>query len=182
MINWNTWNRTVLTSKLRTMINGNTWNRTILTFKLRTNVKLNYLKYILFTFKNVYCPVGWSWRMHELHHSREVRYPQRVSCMDLKQSNGDVPVMMTLWRRQSAISLPSPPSPLSPWVVAPDRALSLGQIELNCVLMLNWIVRNRTVLTFNCVYTISMIILNWIVWNKTVWLNWIAWNRDDFDN
>ena len=33
------------------------------------------------------------------------------------------------------------------------RVLSVGQTELNCVLMLNWIVWNRTVLTFNCVST-----------------------------
>ena len=30
-------------------------------------------------------------------------------------------------------------------VVAPDRVLSMGQIELNYVLMLNWIVWNKTV-------------------------------------
>ena len=33
-------------------------------------------------------------------------------------------------------------------VEAPDRALSIGRIELNCVFMLNWIVWNRTVLIF----------------------------------
>ena len=37
--------------------------------------------------------------------------------------------------------------PLWPGVVEPN----MGQIELNCVIMLNWIVWNRTVLTFNCV-------------------------------
>ena len=42
-------------------------------------------------------------------------------------------------------------------MVATDRALSMGQIELNCVLMLNWIAQNRA-----------------------VWLNWIAWNRNVF--
>ena len=30
-------------------------------------------------------------------------------------------------------------------MVAPDRVLSVGQIELNSVFMLNWIVWNRTV-------------------------------------
>ena len=34
-------------------------------------------------------------------------------------------------------SLPSLLGPLKDSVVAPDRALSMGQIELNCVLMLN---------------------------------------------
>ena len=37
---------------------------------------------------------------------------------------------------------------LWPGVVAPDRDLSIGQIELNCILMLNWIAWNKTVLMF----------------------------------
>ena len=36
---------------------------------------------------------------------------------------------------QSTPSLPSLPGPLWPGVVAPDRVLSMGQIELNCVLI-----------------------------------------------
>ena len=59
---------------------------------------------------------------------------------------------------RSTPSLPSLQGPLCPRVVAPDRALFIGQIELNCVLMLNW-----------------------IVWNRTVLRNWIAWNRNVFD-
>ena len=43
-------------------------------------------------------------------------------------------------------SWPSLPDPLWPVVVSPDRVLSMGQTELNCVLILNWIVWNRTVL------------------------------------
>ena len=61
-------------------------------------------------------------------------------------------------------------------VVAPDSVLSIGQIELNCVLMLNWITWNRTVLTFkqctyakmNCLKCNCFCMLNWIVWNRTV--------------
>ena len=34
-------------------------------------------------------------------------------------------------------SLPSLPGPLWPGMVAPERVLSMGQIELNCVLKLN---------------------------------------------
>ena len=42
---------------------------------------------------------------------------------------------------------------LWPGMVAPDRVLSMGQTELNYVLMLNWIDWNRTVLTFKvCTY------------------------------
>ena len=38
--------------------------------------------------------------------------------------------------------LPSLPGPLCPGVVAHDKVLSIGEIELNYVLMLNWIVWN----------------------------------------
>ena len=48
--------------------------------------------------------------------------------------------MLELWGMQSTPSLPSLLGPLSPWVEAPDRVLSMGQIELNCALMLNKIV------------------------------------------
>ena len=41
--------------------------------------------------------------------------------------------------------LPSLSGPQWPGVVAHDRVLPMGQIELSCVLMLNWIVWNRTV-------------------------------------
>ena len=40
--------------------------------------------------------------------------------------------------------MPSLPGPLWPRIVAPDRVLSSSQIELNSVLMLNWIDWNRT--------------------------------------
>ena len=65
-------------------------------------------------------------------------------------------------------SLPSLLGSFSPGVVALERVLSMSQIEvrhLNCVLMLNWIVWNRTAFTFNCVYRKNCLIkLNWIVW------------------
>ena len=67
---------------------------------------------------------------------------------DTKQSHIEVRVMLELWGMWSTPSLPSLPGPLWPGVVAPDRILSMGQIELNCVLMLNWIIWNRNVLTF----------------------------------
>ena len=54
-----------------------------------------------------------------------------------------------IWKLSSGMQntplLPSLPGPLWSGVVAPDRVLSIGQIELNCVLILNWIVRNQTV-------------------------------------
>ena len=38
--------------------------------------------------------------------------------------------MQELWEMQSTSSLPSLPGPLWPRVVAPDRVLSVGQVEL----------------------------------------------------
>ena len=64
---------------------------------------------------------------------------------DTKQSDDGGPVMLELWGMRSTPLLPLLPGPLWPGVVAPDRVLSMGQIELNCVLMLNWIVWNKTV-------------------------------------
>ena len=45
--------------------------------------------------------------------------------------------MMELWGMRSIPSLSSFPGPLWPGVVALDRDPTVGQIELNCVLMLN---------------------------------------------
>ena len=67
---------------------------------------------------------------------------------DTKQSGGEASVMLKLWGMRSTPLLPLHQGPLWPRMVAPDRALSMGQIELNCVLMLNWIAWNRTALTF----------------------------------
>ena len=58
--------------------------------------------------------------------------------------------MLELWGMQSTFSLPSLPGPH--WPEAPDRVLCMDQIELNCVLMLNWIVWNRTVFDIETVY------------------------------
>ena len=66
---------------------------------------------------------------------------------DTKQSDGEALGILELWGMWNTSSLTSLPSQ----VVAPDRVQSMGQIELNCILMLNWIVWNRIVLTFNCV-------------------------------
>ena len=52
-------------------------------------------------------------------------------------------VMLELWGMRGTPLLPSLLGPL--WVLA------IGEIELNCQLMLNWIIWNRTVLTFNWV-------------------------------
>ena len=80
--------------------------------------------------------------------------------------------MLELWGMQSKPLLPSLPGPLWPRVIAPDKVLSMGQRELNCLLMLIWIGWNRTVFGVSTIITV-----NWIVW-----INWIAWNRNVFDN
>ena len=46
-------------------------------------------------------------------------------------------MMLELKGMRSTPSLPSFPGPLWPGVVAPDRVLSMGQIELNCERLLN---------------------------------------------
>ena len=76
---------------------------------------------------------------------QRMRLPQRVSCYDTKQSDGKVPVMLEVWGMRSNPLLPSLPGPLWPGVIAPDRVLSMCQIEINSVLMPNRIVKNRTV-------------------------------------
>ena len=45
--------------------------------------------------------------------------------------------MLELWGMWSTPSLPSFPGPIWLGVVELDRVLSMGQIELNCVLILN---------------------------------------------
>ena len=54
-----------------------------------------------------------------------------------KLSDGEVQVMLELWGMQSTPSLPSHPGRLWLEVVAPDRVLSIGQIEPNYILMQN---------------------------------------------
>ena len=84
-----------------------------------------------------------------LHRGKNL--PNECPGYDTKQS--EVPVMLELWGMWSTPSLPLLPGPLWSGMVAPDRVLSMGQIELNCVLMLNWISWNRTVSTFKlCTY------------------------------
>ena len=61
---------------------------------------------------------------------------------DTNQFESEVPVLLELWGMRST---PSLPGPLLPGAVTSDRVLSMGQIELNCICMLNWIVWNGTV-------------------------------------
>ena len=56
--------------------------------------------------------------------------------------------MLQPWGMWSNPLLSLLPGPFWPGVVAPDRVLSMGRLELNSVLILNWIVWKITVLTF----------------------------------
>ena len=92
----------------------------------------------LFSFFISFCPIGWGCRIHQLFLCKMVPLPlNKCPGYDTKQSDGEVPVMLELWGIQSTPSLPFPPGPFWPGVVAPDGVLSLSQIELNCVLTLN---------------------------------------------
>ena len=92
------------------------------------------------------CPFGWGWRIHLC---RGIRPPHN-ECprYDTKQSDGDYPVMLELWGMQSIPSLQLLPGPFWPRLGASDWILSMDQIELKCILMLNWVTWNRTVLIF----------------------------------
>ena len=73
------------------------------------------------------CPVGWGCRIHRLLLCRRVTpTPNECPRYDTKQSDGEVPAMLELWRMRSTPSLPLLPGPLWPGVIAPDRALSMG--------------------------------------------------------
>ena len=56
--------------------------------------------------------------------------PPECSGYDTKQSDGKASVMLELWGMQRNPLLPLLPGPLWPRVVAPDRVLSMGQMEL----------------------------------------------------
>ena len=45
--------------------------------------------------------------------------------------------MLELWEMQSTYSLPLLQGPHWPGVIAPVKVLSMGQIEVNCVLIVN---------------------------------------------
>ena len=85
--------------------------------------------------------------------------PNECQRCDTKKSDGELPVILGLWGMQSTPVLPLLPGTIWPGMVSPDRDLSMGYIELNCIFMLNWFLEI-----------------------KNFWLNWIAWNRNVFDN
>ena len=61
-------------------------------------------------------------------HSKD--FPSECPAYDTKQSDGEAPVMLELWRMPSTPLLPLLPSLFWPRVEAPDRVLFMGQTEL----------------------------------------------------
>ena len=72
--------------------------------------------------------------------------------------------MLELWGMRTP-SLPSFPGPFWDPKIGPNRVLSMGQIEPNCVLMLNWITWNRTVYMNKNGFDINN--LQWLICHKT---------------
>ena len=63
--------------------------------------------------------------------------PNEYPVNNTQQSNGQALVMLGLWGMRNTPLLLLIPGPLWPGVVAPNKVLYRGQIELNCVFMLN---------------------------------------------
>ena len=77
--------------------------------------------------------VSCSCRIHQMHLSRGKTIPptpNKCPGYDIKQSYDKAPVMLELWGMQGTTSLQLLPGLLWPRVVAPDRILSMSQIEL----------------------------------------------------
>ena len=109
------------------------------------------------------CLIGRSCRIHQQLLCRGIRAPNECPVYDTKQPDVEIPVILEFGGMWSNPSLPSLPGPLWLRVTTLVRVLSMGQIELNGIHMLNWIVGNRTVLHWICV-----LMLKWIIWNRTV--------------
>ena len=127
---------------------------------------------------HINCPVGWGCRTLRLLLWRGVRLPQRVSWYDTIRSHGEIPVIWEIRGIRSTLSLTSLPGPLWLGVVASDRIIYMGQIDVNRVLMLKIIAWNWTALTSK-LHTSAK--LNCSKWNCYCMLNWIVWNRNVFD-
>ena len=95
-------------------------------------------------------PLDWGYRIHRLHLCRGVRRPQRVSWIYIP-------------------SLALLPGLLWPGVVAPKRDLFIGQIELNRVITQDWIVWNLLFSHIIVCKQKTVLMLYWIVWNRTAW-------------
>ena len=111
-----------------------------------------------------------------IRHKKQTNSSNKCPGYDTKQSDGEVPVMLELWGMHSTPLLLSLPGLLRLRMVALDRVLCIAQIELNCVLVPNWIVWNGTLFVcynefFEMELFLDMVILlmlNWTFWNGIV--------------
>ena len=80
----------------------------------------------------ILCPIGWGCRIHRLHFCRGVRHPPLNECpgYDIKQSDGEVSEMLKLWGMQSTPSMSLLQGPFCLRVVAHDKVLSMGHVEV----------------------------------------------------
>ena len=96
---------------------------------ISTHQRLFYAK----KFKNpfLYSPVNWGCRTHRLHHCRGVKpHPSGCPVYDIKQFDGEAPVMPEFGGMWSTPTLPPHTTLLWLGEVAPERILSMGQIKL----------------------------------------------------
>ena len=98
-------------------------------------------------------PVGWDDRIYQLHLCKT----PPTSVLDMTLDNLMVRLQQCWCFGECRIL----PYCHCSQVHSGDRVLSMGQIELNSMLILNWIVWNRTLLIFNCVN--KWLMSNWIV-------------------
>ena len=95
----------------------------------------NLKTFFLFPLRNislsVFRSVIWCSRIRRLHLSCWLRTPPSDDCpvYDIKQSDGEAPVMLELCRMRNSSSLPSFPGPRWSGVVALIEVQSKGQIE-----------------------------------------------------
>ena len=116
--------------------------------KSRLRHKVISKRSLVFSF-SWWSSLGWGCRIHQLHLCIGVQFS--VLIWRKTASDNKVPVMLEHWRIQSTSSLPSLPGPL--WIVAVARDKGpMDQIELHCILMLNWIVWNKTVYIYIYIY------------------------------
>ena len=134
-------------------------------------------------------PVAWGCRIYRLHLSEEVRPLNRV--LDMALNN--LILRLQSWscgECRVPPLLPSLPGPFRPRVVAPDSVQLNNltfKLNANKWLVLNWIVRNRTVWSFNCVqtndrYLTELLVIYSNTWNcSTVavmvnyFIDWFGW-------
>ena len=132
-------------------------------------------------YMNIICMLaqsaGCGCRIHRLHLWRGLTTPtNKWIGYNTKLFDREAPAL-ELWITWSKPSFPSLTDPLCPRVVAPDRVLSMDQIELFEIysvckqITLNWIVRNRTFWPFNYASTNGWCLIELLVIHSTTWNN-----------